>query len=113
MDEHRKTLHLRLTSPPCQEDLWFAKQRDNKNHRLYLVDTSLETFRPWGLIDDTALRTCRVGSGQDVAEKLALRKKVPVIFNRHSIGKSNYMCYTIILISIVTNLTHVILFYYL
>ena len=75
MDEHRKTLHTRLTSPPCQEDLWFEKQRDIKKHRLYLVDTPLDNFCPWGLIDDTALRTCRVGSGQDVAENLALRKK--------------------------------------
>ena len=42
---------------------------------MYPIDTPLDTFRSWGFIDDTALRTCRVVIGQDVADNLALSKK--------------------------------------
>ena len=80
---------MRLTSPRTQLDKWFEKAK-NGIYRLTLIDTPFSFFRPWCLIDDTAIQCCRPGSGPETAESGSRRNNLSKIIQESFC--SGYFC---------------------
>ena len=63
MDEFRRIIHTKLTSPPCELERWANIGLVDDELGLFLVDIPFESFLCGMLLDDTSIRTNRPGSG--------------------------------------------------
>ena len=63
MEDFRRMLHSKITSPPCDLELWANVGAIDDELGLYLVDVPFDSFLCAMLVDDTSIRTARPGAG--------------------------------------------------
>ena len=63
MEGFRRMLHSKITSPPCDLELWANVGAIDDELGLYLVDVPFDSFLCAMLVDDTSIRTARPGAG--------------------------------------------------
>lgn len=63
MDDFRQIMHRKITSPPCDLELWANVGMIDDELGLYLVNVPFDSFLCRMLIDNTSIRTARPGAG--------------------------------------------------
>ena len=82
MTEFRRSIHRKITSPPCELETWANTGNIDSEHGLYMISIPFEEFYIGFLLDDTDVRSSRPGSGPNGNYVGALRRIGAQLFQR-------------------------------